>query len=400
MKFTKLKILIIFLVTVITLGGIQSFAFAANDFKTKAKEVITGVVESNSKAEGEDYSKYQKENAELRYFRMRITAIEKTSSGLKQGNVVQVLYYIDKNSPADYVPVLAESGKVLKIWANPTETQWRLNLASDGKAINLVKETVTEGPSLTIDSPQDSSEFDYNRITIKGSTEPGAILLINGLIVEVPASGQFEAPVYLSAYKNVFGLVAIGSQGGETRKTVTLIYKGAKISSQLQLKHEIRLSEEEVVKGEIVSYFIDLENQGSEDIINLRLTTEIPEGVSLVESNPRFNSAAENIVVINLNDPLKKGTKRSVEIKARIGNDLDNGSNLPLKVTVTGSNTTRTDDLAETFEDEGPLLVRSKGGIGIWTYLIPLSIIFYILISLGSGYLIAKHLVKRSISKN
>jgi len=400
MYILRLKILIILLITVVILGGMWNFVFAADDFKTQAKEVITGVVEKDSKVEGETFQKYQKENAELRYFKMRITAVEKTSSNLKQGNVVQVLYHIYKNPGSDYVPVLAESGKVLKIWANPTTTQWVLNLASDGKAVNLVKETVTEGPSLTIDSPEDFAEFEYNRVTIKGRTEPNAILLINGLIVDVSSSGQFEAPVYLSAYKNVFGLVAIGSKGGETRKTLTLVYKGAKISSQLQLESGVRVSEEKVVKGEVFSYFIDLKNQGSEEIIDLKLTLRLPEGASLVETNPRFNSASENIVVIEVEEPLKKGTQKSVEAKTRVGNELKNGSNLPLRVTVTGSNSTRTDDLAETFEDEGPLLVRSKEGMGIWAVVIPLLIIFYILISLGSGYLIAKHLVKRSISKN
>jgi hypothetical protein len=390
---TKISFLVLIFVLV---GGLITPVLAA-DFKAQAKEVLTGVVEKDAAA-GDDFKDYQKKDTELRYFRLRVTSVERSASGLKSGNVVQVLYYHYLNNPS-VIPVEAEEGMVLKIWANPANQKWNLILASNGEAVNLVREKVAAGPELVIDSPKDSAEFDYNRVVIKGKTETGATLLVNGLIINLSGDGRFETPVYLSAYRNIFSLVAIGKNGGETRKSLTLIYKGATLSSQLQLEKTIQSSVDKALKGETFDYLIALVNKGSEEIVDLRLTLELSETVSLVETTPRFDSASGKTVVIDLPDNLKKNATQEITVRVRVNDDVPNGANLPLKAKVTGSNNTRTDNLAEDFEDAGPLLVRSKGGFSIWTILIPLLVIFYILISLGSGFLIAKHLVKRSISK-
>jgi len=355
MRFLLSKIPFVSFVLVLLITGLSQISFAQVDFKNQAQDVLTGV---------------------------------------------KVLYYKNQKNISGSVPVLAEVGSVLKIWANRTDTAWVLFLASDGKAVNLVSEKPKTGPSLSIEYPSDLAEFEYNRVVIKGQTEAGATLLVNGFVVNIPASGTFEVPVYLSARRNIFSLVALGKNGGETRKTITLIYKGANLSSQLQLEKEVTLSADRVLRQETFSYFIKLKNQGSEAVTDLKLLINLSENVNLIETDPSFKSASGGLTVIEVLDPLQKLGERRVEIKVKVANDAKVGSSLPLKVTITGSDNTKTDNLAEIIENAGPLVVASKGGLSIWVFVVPLLIILYVLISLGSGFLIAKHLVKRSISKN
>ncbi len=401
MNLSKLKIFsVILIICILSPGFFNQIALAEDDFKKQANEILTGVVEKNSRAEEDLVKKYSKDNAELRSFKLNLTNIEKTSSQLKSGNVANVLYYVYKNPAVDNVPVLAETGMVLKIWANSTTDKWTLLLAADGKAINLIDQNQSNGPDLSIDSPDNLSEFDYSRVVIKGKTDPSAILLINNLIIEVNSSGGFEAPVYLSANKNIFSLTAINTKGGQTRKTITLIYKGAGKSSQLAVSSDIQLSEEKVVKQETFSYIVKLKNLGSDEIVDLKLSVDLPKGVSLLETNPKFSDIGEQLVVIDSDEPLGVDGERDIGIKVSVNSEAEMNQNLPIKVSLTGSNNSHTDNLIESIDNQGPILVKSKGGGSIWVFVIPLLFIFYILISLGSGYLIAKQLVKRSMGKN
>ncbi len=399
MRFFFKNFFLIILSLLFLVFGLSQISFAEDDFKNQAQEIFTGVVEQNGKLEGTDWQKFQKTDFDLYYFNLRVTAVAKTASDFKAGQVVKVLYYRGQKNISGAVPVLAEVNSVLKVWANKIDVSFTVMLASDGKAVNLISEKPKAGPALTIEYPKDLAEFEYNRVVIKGQTEAGSTLLVNGFVVSVPQSGAFEVPVYLSARRNTFSLVALGKNGGETRKTVTFVYKGANLTSQLQLEKEITLSVDQALRQETFSYFIKLKNQGSETVTDLKLLVNLPENVSLAATDPNFESASGGLVVVKITEPLQKLSERRVEIRVKVNNDAKVGNNLPIKVTVTGSNNTKTDTLAETFENAGPLIVASKGGPSVWVFVVPVLIIVYILISLGTGFLIAKHLVKRSISK-
>ncbi len=77
----------------------------------------------------------------------------------------------------------------------------------------------TTPPTLIVSSPEDGSETDVPVITVHGTTEPGSILSINGIIAEVGSDGSFYCNISLIDGENA---IAITSRDEwENKETIT-----------------------------------------------------------------------------------------------------------------------------------------------------------------------------------
>ncbi|MDP3955226.1 MAG: hypothetical protein Q8Q15_02595 [bacterium] len=118
---------------------------------------------------------------------------------------------------------------------------WSANRAMKEKDVaeNTVEEEVetlpTSSPtptsatfSLVILSPADESFVDKDKISINGSTEPGAEIAViteNGeAIVVADESGKFDAPIILETGTNEITVTAVNAGGDEVTKTINIVY--------------------------------------------------------------------------------------------------------------------------------------------------------------------------------
>jgi len=101
-----------------------------------------------------------------------------------------------------------------------------------------VQETVEPTPtpvgfSLNILSPQDESLIDTNKVEIKGSSVPAAIIVIvaeNGeKIIEADENGSFATEVSLVRGINEITITAFNQEGEKTSKTLSVVYSTAEI---------------------------------------------------------------------------------------------------------------------------------------------------------------------------
>ena len=67
---------------------------------------------------------------------------------------------------------------------------------------------VTEAPSLTVTSPTPNLLTGSHRITLEGSTEPGAAVTANGADVPITVDGRFKEDMDLRTGANVITIVA------------------------------------------------------------------------------------------------------------------------------------------------------------------------------------------------
>lgn len=82
--------------------------------------------------------------------------------------------------------------------------------------------------SLTILTPADESFVETNKISINGSTEPGAEIAIiteNGEEIAIAdESGKFDAPITLENGTNEITVTAVNANGDEATKTINIVY--------------------------------------------------------------------------------------------------------------------------------------------------------------------------------
>jgi len=79
-------------------------------------------------------------------------------------------------------------------------------------------------PSLTLSSPADESTVDAPTVTVAGTTEPGADLVVNGVRPDVAADGTFSFPLALAEGANVITARARDAAGNEAVATRTVTY--------------------------------------------------------------------------------------------------------------------------------------------------------------------------------
>lgn len=94
----------------------------------------------------------------------------------------------------------------------------------DGLPVSTIKtETVSNLFKLNITGPVDESVVRTSPVTVSGSTNAGADLMVNGLSVALE-NGHFKVLVELEPGPNVIDIVAKDAFGKQVSKYLTIIY--------------------------------------------------------------------------------------------------------------------------------------------------------------------------------
>jgi len=80
-------------------------------------------------------------------------------------------------------------------------------------------------PILEIFSPKDESVTSQEIIEVRGKTEPGSIVKINGQPIDVNPTGEFQEEVFLRSGLNVLEVTAESRTKKVSRKTIILDYR-------------------------------------------------------------------------------------------------------------------------------------------------------------------------------
>lgn len=103
------------------------------------------------------------------------------------------------------------------------------------EAVPTPAEEITPTPtfSLTIREPEDNSISSEEKITIAGTTAPGAVVVIlyqeGEKILEADKDGNFETEITLVGGANEVEVSAYDSKGNEASQTLTIVYSTAEI---------------------------------------------------------------------------------------------------------------------------------------------------------------------------
>lgn len=79
--------------------------------------------------------------------------------------------------------------------------------------------------TLKVSTPLDESVVNTAVITVAGQTTPGAVVSIDGDLVDVDASGKFQAQVTLEEGPNILEITASDDKGSEVSSMVRLVYE-------------------------------------------------------------------------------------------------------------------------------------------------------------------------------
>lgn len=99
------------------------------------------------------------------------------------------------------------------------------NSQSDFSPIEIIA-FANKAPSLSIESPTDKQSFskDNSPITIRGKTDPGANITINGFWAIVQGNGDFSYQLPLTNGDNQIKVVATDTAGNKTEKDLSVSY--------------------------------------------------------------------------------------------------------------------------------------------------------------------------------
>ena len=119
-----------------------------------------------------------------------------------------------------------------------------------------------------------------------------------------------------------------------------------------------------VKNGEVIRYKVEVSNVGSEDVTNVKVQGNVPEGTTLVEPEDHFEYTGssyykelEDKVFENTIDSIKVGESKTLEYEVRVNSDAQEGTTLVNKSTITYGDT-----IKESTED---ILVTSEGNIRV-----------------------------------
>ena len=79
---------------------------------------------------------------------------------------------------------------------------------------------------LEIAAPKDESVVRESTLTVQGQTAPDAVVSVNGLPVEVDASGNFSVTVALDPGPNPIEVIASDFSGNQQSRVISVIYTG------------------------------------------------------------------------------------------------------------------------------------------------------------------------------
>ena len=126
---------------------------------------------------------------------------------------------VSVNSHGDATAVWSqESGRWFKIWANRY----------------LVPDTTP--PLLVLTSPPDGMTTSDPTVLVSGSTEPGALLTVNALVVDVASDGFFSTEIALHEGSNVIVVGAADPSGNRASAVVTVTYTNPATSLEENLR--------------------------------------------------------------------------------------------------------------------------------------------------------------------
>jgi len=84
--------------------------------------------------------------------------------------------------------------------------------------------TAESGLELVVTTPQDESTVYTFETEVAGVTEPDAVVSVNGILVEVDATGNFSTLVGLDEGPNLIEVVASDYEGNQASEILTVIY--------------------------------------------------------------------------------------------------------------------------------------------------------------------------------
>ena len=89
-------------------------------------------------------------------------------------------------------------------------------------------ETPKVGLFLTVIQPADNSIVSSDRVEVRGRTSPGAVVSVNGELVEVDEEGNFTITLTLEEGPSIIEVIASDEEGNEatTSLIVTLVKGG------------------------------------------------------------------------------------------------------------------------------------------------------------------------------
>lgn len=85
--------------------------------------------------------------------------------------------------------------------------------------------TITSAPELQITAPEDGLRVSQPEVVIKGKTDPGALVMVNGAASAVSPSGEFEQTVRIPQGTTMFVITAKRRRGAETVEVRRVVYE-------------------------------------------------------------------------------------------------------------------------------------------------------------------------------
>lgn len=104
-----------------------------------------------------------------------------------------------------------------------------------GTATAAPAATATQAPAttpisalaITILEPADESMVDTSPLTIRGRTDPAAVVSINGEMVDLDANGNFSFQATLEEGPNIFDIIASDEEGNDVTRQLVVFYSPA-----------------------------------------------------------------------------------------------------------------------------------------------------------------------------
>jgi hypothetical protein len=206
------------LITSVFIFGIPNLAYLASFIRSLKGEQPTNIEDKTPPGPPQL-------NALPRYVKdqsITITGNSEIPSTLKvyrNGEVIKQLEIKDTTEYSTTIPLLSGQNA---IWTTATDPA-----GNESPASSIVYVTYDiEPPKIEVETPKDGEKFGQGRknIEIKGKTEPGSRLTVNGRIANVDIEGNFFIKYMLSEGENKLVFEAKDEADNKSEKTITVVY--------------------------------------------------------------------------------------------------------------------------------------------------------------------------------
>ena len=100
-----------------------------------------------------------------------------------------------------------------------------LVIVGAGVGVALTRSDGSEsGVLLTVHTPQNETFVSTFATEVEGTTDPDAVVSVNGMLVEVDLDGTFSTTVSLEEGPNSIEVIASDQEGNEASEILTVIY--------------------------------------------------------------------------------------------------------------------------------------------------------------------------------